>query len=108
MQGMMNQFSQQYSKDLAVKTNNVSILAETWQYESTKSYSPAVIEVPVGTTVTWTNDDVILHTVTDLGGKFDSGFIQPDETWEHTFESAGTYYYYCSIHPWMKGAVLVS
>jgi plastocyanin len=109
MQNMMNQYSQQYSsRDLAVKTNNVSILAETWQYQSTKSYSPEVIEVSVGTTVTWTNDDVIIHTVTDLGGKFDSGFIQPDETWKYTFDSAGTYYYYCSIHPWMKGSVLVS
>jgi plastocyanin len=109
MQNMMNQYSQQYSsKDLAVKTNNVSILAETWQYQSTKSYSPELIEVSVGTAVTWTNNDVIIHTVTDLGGKFDSGFIQPDETWKYTFDSAGTYYYYCSIHPWMKGAVIAS
>jgi plastocyanin len=109
MHGMMNQYSQQYNaKDLAVKTNNVSILSETWQYQSTKSYSPEIIEVSVGTTVTWTNNDVIIHTVTDLGGKFDSEFIQPDETWKYTFDSAGTYYYYCTIHPWMKGAVIAS
>ena len=109
MQNMMNQYSQQANnKDLAVKTNNVSILAETWQYQSTKSYSPIVIEVLVGTTVTWTNDDVIIHTVTDLGGKFDSGFIQPGETWKRTFDSTGTYYYFCTIHPWMKGIVIAS
>lgn len=109
MQNMMNQYSQQTNlESSAVKTNIVSILADTWQYMATKAYSPSVIKVSSGTTVTWKNDDQIIHTVTDLGGKFDSGFIQPAETWQYTFDSNDTYYYFCSIHPWMKGAVIVS
>lgn len=109
MQNMRNQYSQQTDiESLAVATDKVSILAETWQYQSTKAYSPAVIKVSAGTTVTWINDDQIIHTVTDLGNEFDSGFIQPDETWEHRFDAKGNYYYFCSIHPWMTGAVIVS
>lgn len=92
----------------AVQTNKVSILADTWQYQSTKAFSPSVIKVSSGTTVTWTNDDQIIHTVTDLGGSFDSKFIQAGETWDHTFDTKDTYYYFCSIHPWMKGIVVVS
>ena len=109
MQNMMNQYSQQTNlESSAVKTNIVSILADTWQYMATKAYSPSVIKVSASTTVTWKNEDQIIHTVTDLGGEFDSGFIQPAETWQYTFDSNGTYYYFCSIHPWMKGAVIVS
>ena len=109
MQNMRNQDSQQANlESSAVKTNIVSILADTWQYMATKAYSPSVIKVSSGTTVTWKNEDQIIHTVTDLGGKFDSGFIQPTETWQYTFDSNDTYYYFCSIHPWMKGAVIVS
>lgn len=109
MQNMRNQYSQQTDiESLAVATDKVSILAETWQYQSTKAYSPSVIKISAGTTVTWTNDDQVIHTITDLGNEFDSGFIQPDETWEHTFDAKGNYYYFCSIHPWMTGAVIVS
>ena len=109
MQNMRNQYAQQTNlESLAIATDKVSILADTWQYQSTKAYSPAVIKVSAGTIVTWTNDDKIIHTVTDLGNEFDSGFIQPNETWKHTFDAKGNYYYFCSIHPWMKGTVIVS
>lgn len=109
MQSMMGQWSTQTNLDKsAVESDSVSILADTWQYQSTKAYAPSVIKVSSGTTVTWTNNDTILHTVTDLGGEFDSGFIQDGESWKYTFDSAGTYYYFCSIHPWMRGAVIVS
>jgi plastocyanin len=92
----------------AVETNKVSILADTWQYQSVKAFSPSVIKVTSGATVTWTNDDQVIHTVTDLGGSFDSGFIQAGETWDNTFDAKDTYYYFCSIHPWMKGIIVVS
>lgn len=109
MQNMRGQWFQGTNlESSAVQTNKVSILADTWQYQSTKAYSPSVIKVSSGTTVTWTNDDTIIHTVTDLGGDFDSGFIQAGETWDHTSDSKGTIYYFCSIHPWMRGAVIVS
>lgn len=108
MQNMRSQFSQTDIGSLAVETDKVSILADTWQYQSTKSYSPAVIKVSKGTTVTWTNEDQIIHTVTDLGNKFDSGFIQSQESWQYTFDEQDNYLYFCSIHPWMRGTVLVS
>jgi len=109
MQQMNDQWYQGANlESSAVETNKVSILANTWQYQSTKAFSPSVIKISPGTTVTWTNEDVILHTVTDLGGSFDSGFIQADETWEYEFDSNNTYYYFCSIHPWMRGTVIVS
>ena len=109
MQNMRSQWFQGTNiESSAVQTNKVSILADTWQYQSTKAFSTSAIKVSSGTTVTWTNNDAIIHTVTDLGGKFDSGFIQAGETWEHTFDSKGTNYYFCSIHPWMRGTVTVS
>jgi plastocyanin len=95
-------------EDLVVQTNKVSILANTWQYQSTKAFSPSVINVSLGTIVTWTNEDTVLHTVTDFGGSFDSGFIQAGETWDHEFNTKNTYNYFCSIHPWMRGTVIVS
>jgi plastocyanin len=109
MKNMRGQwFKQSNLENLAVQTNKVSILADTWQYQSTKAFSPSVIKIPSGTTVTWSNEDQIIHTVTDLGGSFDSGLIQAGETWEYTFDSKDNYYYFCSIHPWMRGAVIVS
>jgi plastocyanin len=109
MQNMREQWFQRSNlESLAVQTNKVTILADTWQYQSTKAFSPSVITISSGTTVTWNNEDQIIHTVTDLGGKFDSGFIQAGETWDRTFDSKGDYYYFCSIHPWMRGTVIVS
>lgn len=109
MQHMSSQWYQGTNlESLAVQTNKVSILADTWKYQSTKAFSPSVINISSGTTVTWTNEDAILHTVTDLGGSFDSGFIQAGETWDYKFDSKNTYYYFCSIHPWMRGTVIVS
>jgi plastocyanin len=109
MQNMRGQWFQQTNlESVAVQTDKVSILADTWQYQSTKAYSPSVIRISPDTTVTWTNEDQIIHTVTDLGGRFDSGFIQAGEIWEYTFDSKETYHYFCSIHPCMRGTVLVS
>lgn len=109
MQNMRGQWFQQSDLEKsAVQTDKVSILAETWQYQSTKAFAPDVIKVSTGTIVTWTNDDTIIHTVTDLGNSFDSGLIQAGEMWSHKFDSEGNYYYFCSIHPWMRGTVMVS
>jgi len=108
MQQMRSQWYQGVNLENSVQTDQVSILADTWQYQSTKAFSPSVIKVSSGTTVTWKNDDQIIHTVTDLGNSFDSGFIQAGQTWNYKFDSKNTYYYFCSIHPWMRGAIIVS
>src|SRR5574337_361261 len=92
----------------AVTTDQVSIARDSWNYNAVLTYFPPTIQVSPGTTVTWTNQDYVVHTVTDLGGKFDSQLIQPQDTWKYTFDTAGTYNYFCTLHPWMKGTVMVS
>ena len=71
------------------------------------AYSPAVVHVLPGGTVTWTNKDATPHTVTDNGGSFDSGSIAVDGTFKRTFANAGTYTYHCSIHSMMASATVV-
>jgi plastocyanin len=71
------------------------------------AFQPATIRVKVGTTVTWTQQDSIPHTVTSRTGLFDSGSLSLGETFEYTFDELGTYEYYCTIHPSMTGRVIV-
>jgi plastocyanin len=71
------------------------------------SFAPATATVPVGTTVTWTNRDDIPHNVVSLEQKFKSQVLDTDEKFSHTFDVAGTYKYYCSIHPRMTGQIVV-
>jgi plastocyanin len=71
------------------------------------SFTPAIAAVPVGTTVTWTNHDDIPHNVVSPEQKFKSPVLDTDEMFSHKFEAAGTYKYYCSIHPRMTGQVVV-
>ena len=72
-------------------------------------YSPATITVVMGVnnTVTWVNADDAPHTVTASDGSFNSGNLNGGQSWSHTFAEPGTYTYYCSYHPWMKGTVIV-
>jgi len=73
------------------------------------SFGPAELTVSVGTTVTWTNRDDIPHTVvsTDEPKVFKSKVLDTDEKFSFTFTKAGTYQYFCSIHPKMTGRVVV-
>jgi plastocyanin len=73
------------------------------------TFGPAALTVPVGTTVTWTNKDDIPHTVvsTDEPKAFKSKVLDTDEKFSFTFSKAGTYPYFCSIHPKMTGKVIV-
>src|SRR5919107_1487922 len=78
-------------------------------------YEPDTIQVNAGDTVTWTNTDDALHTVTsgsgtdeNMGAEFDSGMMSTRKTFEHTFGAAGEFPYFCIIHPDMIGKVLVS
>ncbi|HEY2906209.1 MAG TPA: plastocyanin/azurin family copper-binding protein [Vicinamibacterales bacterium] len=71
------------------------------------SFAPATTTVAVGTTVTWTNHDDIPHNVVSPDEKFKSPVLDTDQTFSHTFAVAGTYTYYCSIHPRMTGQVVV-
>jgi plastocyanin len=71
------------------------------------AFSPATLTVPVNTTVTWTNKDGTTHTVTSDTGAFDSGSIAANQSYSFKFSSTGTYSYHCSIHPEMKGQIVV-
>lgn len=74
-------------------------------------FDPAVIQVEVGTTVSWTNNDETIHTVTagNLNdgptGEFDSDMIPAGGKFEHTFTTPGKTDYFCIVHPWMQGSV---
>jgi plastocyanin len=70
-------------------------------------FGPQTITVPVGATVTWTNSDDIPHTAVSTDGVFKSKVMDTDEKFSYTFTKAGTYSYYCSIHPKMTGTVVV-
>jgi plastocyanin len=71
------------------------------------SFGPQTVTVPVGATVTWTNRDDIPHTVVSTEGVFKSKVRDTDETFSYTFSKAGTYPYFCSLHPKMTGQVVV-
>lgn len=71
------------------------------------SFGPQTLTVSAGTTVTWTNRDDIPHTVVSTDGVFKSKVRDTDEKFSYTFDKAGTYTYYCSIHPKMTGQVVV-
>ena len=71
------------------------------------SFGPATLTVAVGTTVTWTNRDDIPHTVVSTDKVFKSKVLDTDEKFSFTFAKAGTYPYFCSIHPKMTGSVVV-
>jgi LPXTG-motif cell wall-anchored protein len=69
------------------------------------SFGPAAITVHAGDTVTWVNDGPTDHTATGSG--FDTGTLSKGQSGSHTFASAGTFSYHCSLHPFMKGTVTV-
>ncbi|MDQ3962261.1 MAG: plastocyanin/azurin family copper-binding protein [Thermoproteota archaeon] len=80
---------------------------------TTDAFQPNPVQVSVGSTVTWTNDDAQPHTATSgqnatPDGTFDSGIMAPQGTFEHTFTEAGEFPYFCLLHPNMVGTVSVS
>jgi plastocyanin len=73
------------------------------------SYNPNPIEIKVGDTVTWINDDSSAHTVTSSNDStFDSDIMRRGETFTFTFDNVGEYPYFCTLHPSMVGTVIVT
>jgi plastocyanin len=72
------------------------------------SFNPGTLTIKVGETVTWTNKDSYAHTVTSNNGSFDSGNMASGETFSFTFNTVGTYSYYCSIHTFMTAEIVVT
>ena len=75
------------------------------------AFQTTTIEIPVGTTVTWVNKDVVAHTVTHRptsgSALFDSGYFNTGESWSYTFDTQGTFDYYCIPHPNMVAVIIV-
>lgn len=71
------------------------------------SFGPTTVTAAVGTTVTWTNRDDIPHTVVSTDGVFKSKVLDTDEKFSFTFTKAGTFAYFCSVHPKMTGTIVV-
>lgn len=76
---------------------------------SNYSFHPASLTVKVGATVTWVNEDGDVHTIKSTDGPevFGSPGLDSGEQFKYTFRRAGTYHYICSVHPYMRGIVVV-
>jgi plastocyanin len=93
--------------DVALEDEQAAAADATRVVVDNFSFAPATATVSVGTTVTWTNRDDIPHNVVSPEQKFKSRVLDTDEMFSHTFDVAGTYKYYCSIHPRMTGQIVV-
>ena len=71
------------------------------------AFSPQTLAVTAGQTVTFTNDDDDAHTVTATDGSFDSKGLDTNDVWRHAFTKPGRYPYFCQLHPFMKGTIVV-
>jgi len=95
---------------------SISIVTGASAPNNPKFYDPSPANVAVGTTVTWTNNDATLHTVysgtpddsANSGKLFQSTYMAKGQTFEHKFDTAGTFDYYCTLHPFMLGKIVVS
>jgi len=94
---------------IAVRQPQVAWAADTQVVIDNFSFTPATISVTRGTKVTWTNRDDIPHTVTDADHPktIKSPALDTGDTYSRTFLAAGTYHYFCSLHPHMQGTVVV-
>jgi plastocyanin len=95
--------------------NSVTISPGSSVPSNGKFFVPETLTVSKGTTITWTNGDSTLHTVTsgsaesgNSGTEFDSSYLAAGKTFQHQFNTAGTFDYYCTLHPYMKGKVVVN
>ena len=72
---------------------------------TTTAYTPNPLTVPVGSTVTWTNNDVTAHDATADNRSFATGLVAPGASASVTLQTRGRVTYYCTVHPGMSGAI---
>jgi plastocyanin len=90
-----------------VVSGATALPAETRTSIDNFMFKPDTVTVPVGTTVVWQNDDDTPHTVTSVDGTFHSLALDTKDKFSFTFDKAGTFEYFCRLHPRMKGKVVV-
>jgi plastocyanin len=111
-----NEQQKQTSSESSSNINKVSIVKGATTLGD-KAFLPDPLRIKAGTTVTWTNDDNNLHTVTsgkpstaNAGEAFDSGLtalLMPSKTYSHKFTNTGEFSYFCRVHPTMVGKIVV-
>jgi plastocyanin len=94
---------------------SVTIAAGSKDPDNGKFFEPETLTVSRGSSISWINDDSVVHTVTsgkpnskNAGAEFDSSYVDVGQTFQHTFDTDGTFPYYCTLHPFMKGKIIVS
>jgi len=100
-QGMMGGYQQTPAQQGAQVTGVTHMNMQNFAYQM------ANMQVRAGTTVTWTNQDNVPHSITFKNGMKDSGLLYQGQSFSYTFNTPGTYQYYCSVHPYMVATVTV-
>jgi plastocyanin len=72
------------------------------------TFEPDAVRIPIGTKIVWENNDDIPHSVVETAGKFHSPALDTEDKFSFTFDKAGSYEYFCGLHPHMKGKVVVT
>ena len=97
----------------AQSSTSVSIVSGASSPSISKPYNPSPLTVKPGTSVTWTNNDSTIHTVTsglpeqgEVGTLFDSSIMSPGKTFTHIFDKTGIFDYSCTLHPFMRGQII--
>ncbi len=105
-----------YAQTTAIASSaaSISIVQGSSSPTISKPYDPSPLTVKAGTSVTWTNRDSSIHTVTsglpekgNVGTLFDSSLISPGNAFVHVFDKQGTFDYSCTLHPFMHGQIIV-
>jgi len=95
--------------------NSVEIVNGASSPNNQKFYNPSFSNITLGSTVTWINNDSNIHTIyscnadilEESSNLFNSKILLPGQTFHHTFDKLGTFDYYCTIHPFMRGKIFV-
>jgi plastocyanin len=95
------------SRPLQVEGQIAKVAATPQVHIDNFQFSPATLTVAKGTTVTWINQDDMVHTVTSAAKVFSSAGLETDDTFSFTFTTPGAYTYFCKLHPRMTGTVIV-
>jgi amicyanin len=103
-----NQTAETTSTTLTQEATTTTLVAGTQVLIKNFAFSPAELKIKVGETVLWVNQDAAPHKLeSDSGTEINSETLSNAQTYSHTFQTAGTYAYHCSIHPSMKASVTV-
>lgn len=91
----------------SLKTSTTSKVASVAVSLKNLAFYPSTSNIKIGTKVRWTNKDVVNHTIVSDSGTFNSGTLSPGQSFSFTFNKLGSVNYHCTIHPAMKGLIII-